>query len=301
VADITNDLIRQGYIKNPNLFRRYVAFKKIDRLIQPGQFTVDPPVTIARIADALCASLSKEERQITIVPGWDLRQVAVYLVSEHPDSEAEFFSLVGTPAIVHADMTQMMFDPPVRVLQDKPNTISLEGYLRPDTYRIFEDATTEEIIEKLVRARDAQFTDQMYADIAKNGRTVHDVLTVASIVEREVLHDTDRAKVADILWRRTDAGMGLNVDSSIHYFTGKRGDVFTTQVERNGDNPWNTYKWRGLPPGPISNPSLLSIMATIYPEKNSDWYFLTTLDTGEVVYGKTLDEHNGNVGRYLRD
>ena len=186
-----------------------------------------------------------------------------------------------------------------RVLRDKPEDISLEGYLAPDTYRIFTDASLESVLEKLVVERDSQFTDRMYADIRAAGRDVHKVLTVASILEREVQHEEDKAKVADLFWRRFERHWALQADSTVHYAVGRKGDIFTTKKERATDSLWNTYKYPGLPPSPICNPSIESIRAAIYPEKNDYWYFLTTLE-GEVKYARTLEEHNGNVARYLR-
>jgi UPF0755 protein len=177
--------------------------------------------------------------------------------------------------------------------------VSFEGYLAPDTYRIYEDATLEEMIEKLIAERDLQFTEEMYRDIERSGRTVYEVITMASIVEREVRTTESRKKVADIFWRRYDMNWALQADSTVHYVVGKNGSVFTTREDRASLSPWNTYKYPGLPLGPISNPSLDAILATIYPEPNDDWYFLTT-DEGEVKYAKTIEQHNANVSAYLR-
>jgi UPF0755 protein len=116
---------------------------------------------------------------------------------------------------------------------------------------------------------------------------------MASLLEREVRSPADKKKVSDLFWRRYAMGWALQADSTVHYVHGKKGDVFTTSAERKIDSPWNTYKYPGLPIGPISTPSLNAIMAAIYPEKNEYWYFLTTPE-GEVKYAKTLEEHNAN-------
>ena len=113
------------------------------------------------------------------------------------------------------------------------------------------------------------------------------------MVEEEVQHPEDKAKVADILWRRYKNNWALQLDSSVHYVVDKTGNVFTTGKERSVDSLWNTYKYPGLPLGPIANPGLESIKAALYPEKNSYWYFLTGKD-GTVYYAKTLEEHNAN-------
>lgn len=254
--------------------------------------------------------LAATEREITIIPGWDVRDVARYFVKEGLVSDAEgfFTQVVGVPAYEYSLTRQLpslfqeldVYSPKIKVMADKPWFLSLEGYLAPDTYRIYKDAGIQDIIKKLLEHRDSQFTEKMYVDIKNSDRTVHEVLTIASILEKEVKTKEDKAKVADIFWRRHDVNMGLQADSTVHYAVNKEGDVFTTAQDRASKNPWNTYKYPGLPPGPISSPGLESIMAAIYPEKNDYWYFLTTLDTGEVKYARTLAEHNENVRKFLK-
>ena len=301
VSELSIRLEEQGVIKNANLFSKYVAFKKLDRQVQAGNFVVDPPVTIANVAKSLKQRAEQEERSITIIPGWGLHDIAAYFAKENIAKEKETYSLLGEPAKKPTiPKIKALSNLDFKVLKDKPVGISYEGYLAPDTYRIFTNATYQEILEKLIKERDKQFTEEMYADIKKSGRSVHEILTMASIVEREVRGKRDKAKVADLFWRRYDSGWGLQADSTVHYIAGnKDGDFFTTSKERDIDSEWNTYKYAGLPPGPISNPSLESIMATVYPEPNEFWYFLTTFD-GVVKYGRNLDEHNANVQRYLR-
>jgi UPF0755 protein len=128
---------------------------------------------------------------------------------------------------------------------------------------------------------------------------VNQFLTLASIVEKETRHDIDRPIVADILARRLQRGWALQVDSSVHYAVDRSGDIFTTAKERESDSYWNTYKYPGLPPGPISSPSLESIRAVLYPQANDYWYFLSDTN-GSMHYAKTLEEHNRNVYKYLR-
>ncbi len=234
-----------------------------------------------------------------MLPGWTLREVAAYFEREGIVTTDEVFQVLGEPAVV-SDSVAGTFFSEAFILQGKPANISYEGYLSPNTFRIFSDASFGDIVHKLVDHRDSQFTDQMYADIAAAGRTPFEVLTVASLIEKEVRSSEDRRIVSDLFWRRLDNGWPLQADSSIHYITGLTGDVFTNARDRDVDSPWNTYKYAGLPKGPISMPSLDAIMAAIYPEKNSYWYFLTTLDTGDVHFSKTLDEHNRNVEKYLR-
>jgi UPF0755 protein len=297
MADRLSD---EQVVRHAWLFRRYLIWKGIDRKVQQGEYVVTAPITLARVAESLLEP-GLGERTITILPGWDLGDIAEYFEREGIVSSTEFFAVAGKPAYnysVNAD-TAPVIGTTFEVLRDKPASVSYEGYLVPDTYRIFKDASVEDILTKLIAQRDGQFTEQMYNDIETSDRTVFEILTMASIIEREVRSAEDRKKVSDLFWRRYDANWALQADSTVHYAVRKKGNVFTTKEDRDSLSPWNTYKYPGLPLGPISNPKLDAIMAAIYPEKNDYWYFLTDLN-GAVKYGKTLEEHNANVQKYLR-
>lgn len=250
----------------------------------------------------------REEVEITIIPGWNLRQVAEYFVLKGlATSTEQVYAVTGAPAVVrtpHLPERDVNFPGGGHALtaRYKPSSVSYEGYLAPETYRVYADASFKDVIIKLLLEQDDKL--QSAAELGSFNlwtddkfRDRHAILTMASIIEKEVKHDEDRAKVADILWRRLKIGWALQVDSTVHYMVGRTGDVFTTTAERAVDSPWNTYKYPGLPPGPISNPSVESIKAALYPEKNNYWYFLSGRD-GKMYYAKTLEEHNRNK-RYL--
>lgn len=241
----------------------------------------------------------KPEITITIIPGWNLRQVAEYLVKQGiASSTDDVYALTGKPAVDYRPSATML--PRINessVVSYKPWHVSYEGFLAPETYRVFADATLLDVIKKLINQRDKEIDAAMWQDIKNSGRGFYEILIMASILEKEVQHSADKAKVADILWRRYDKNWALQVDSSVHYAIDKVGDVFTTGKEREVNSPWNTYKYPGLPLGPISNPGVDSILAAINPEKNSYWYFLTGKD-GSVYYAKTLDEHNANKSKF---
>lgn len=276
----------------------YVKLTGIDRKLVPGDYTVLPPQTAKRFVESLERGPDQGET-FTIIPGWDLRDIANALVkSGRVSSTQEVYTLLGKPAA----WGKPVYQPNNLVVfaDGKPANVSWEGYLAPETIAFANDATIADIARKFSEHQMDLFTPQMLADIKTKKRTVHEILTMASLLEREVRSAKDKAIVSDIFWKRHDVNMGLQADSSVHYATAKEGSVFTTNADRDSNNPWNTYKYPALPPGPIAVPSLASIKAAIYPEANDYWYFLTTLDTGEVKYGKTLAEHNANVYKYLR-
>lgn len=293
VSVITDRLEAEGVISRGDWLAKYLQLKGVDKKIQVGVFTLTPPFSIVHIAEQF-GHPEKNEKTITLLPGWDLREIVAYLVNQGFGTEEQFFALTGKSATAYSKpVVRPESIASIPLYLKLPKTASLEGYLAPDTYRVYANATPEDIIKKLFIERDSQFTDQMYKDIAAQKRTVHEVMTMASILEREVRTDEERKKVADLFWRRYDMGWALQADSTVHYLTNKKGDVYTTSKDRQTDSPWNTYKYKELPPGPISTPSISSIMAAIYPEKNDYWYFLTTFE-GRVVYAKTLEQHNAN-------
>ncbi len=254
----------------------------------------------------------REEVTLTIIPGWTLRQVVRYLVEQgFASSTASVLAITGEPAKVRTLRAGPPFPDATEgldLVRRKSGTVSQEGYLAPETYRVFREATLVEVITKLLAERNKEmlevFPDRGDATTPPLGGklrdvTVPQVMTMASIIEKETRHADDRSLVADILWRRYLKGWALQVDSSVHYAVDRTGDVFTSDAERSIDSPWNTYKYPGLPPGPICNPSIESIKAALEPKANAYWYFLTGTD-GKMYYGRTLDEHNMNRAKYLR-
>lgn len=237
----------------------------------------------------------RPEVTLTIIPGWNLRQVANYLVKQGiASSTDEVYKLTGKPAVDYRAKGILL--PRVSntsAASYKPDYVSYEGFLAPETYRVFKDATLLDVIKKLINQRDKEIDAAMWEDVKNSGHNFYEILTMASLLEEEVQHPEDKAKVADILWRRYKNNWALQLDSSVHYVVDKTGNVFTTNKDRSVDSLWNTYKYPGLPFGPIANPGLDSIKAALHPEKNTYWYFLTGKD-GTVYYAKTLEEHNRN-------
>lgn len=246
----------------------------------------------------------RTEVTLTIIPGWNLRQVADYLVLKgFASSTQDVYYITGipgkdyrttklqSPELIDADGYTVFPDRSIR------NGLSYEGFFSPETIRVFKDATAKEIVIKFLQQREkelAQFnSNPKFKSIIDKGR----IMTMASLVEDEARTTHDRQLVADILWRRVAKNWALQLDSTVHYAVDKMGDVYTTGKERDIDSPWNTYKYPGLPPGPICNPSIESIQAALDPEPNTYWYFLSGRD-GAMHYAKTLEEHNANK-KYL--
>ncbi|MBI4123215.1 MAG: endolytic transglycosylase MltG [Parcubacteria group bacterium] len=161
-----------------------------------------------------------------------------------------------------------------------------EGYLFPDTYEIPPGITAGEVVSMMA----ATFSKKV-GDVPK------DVVIIASILEREVRGLEDRRIVSGILQKRLRVGMALQVDATVNYITGKR-DSQVSRADAAIDSPYNTYKYRGLPPGPISNPGLESIEAVLNPEESPYWYYLSTPE-GKTIFSKTSEEHAEAKAQYL--
>ncbi len=238
--------------------------------------------------------------------------MASYLVAQgFASSTSDVYQITGEPAVVRSRRAGPVFPggmEGLELVQRIAPTLSYEGYLAPETYRVFRDASLTEVITKLLTERNKELLEVFPNQADGSGSlfegalkevAVPEVVTMASIIERETRHSEDRGLVADILWRRYLKGWALQVDSSVHYAVDKTGDVFTSDADRSVDSLWNTYKYPGLPPGPICNPSVESVKAALNPEKNNYWYFLTGSD-GKMYYAQTLEEHNMNRAKYLR-
>lgn len=293
VGVLADRLESERVIRSAWFFKKYLAVTGKDKKINIGEFSVESPITLSRVVEAL-GEPGLSEESITIIPGWNIRDISGYLVGLGKFQASEVNKLLGLPAVKNK-ATKLDWD--LKILQDKPDNVSYEGYLAPDTYRIYKNASLEDIIKKLMQEREDQITDEMWKDIGKSDRSFHEILTMASILESEARDSEDMKKIADIFWRRYDKNWALQADSTVHYAVNKSGNVFTTSDDRAIDSLWNTYKYPGLPPSPICNPSLEAIEAAIYPDKNNDWYFLTGKD-GTVYYAETLEEHNTNK-KYL--
>ncbi len=183
---------------------------------------------------------------------------------------------------------------------DAPRFLGLaknhEGYLFPDTYYFLSNTSPEQIINEM-RSNFNKKISSIKNEIDKTGRTLKDIIIMSSIVEEEAIGREDKRMVAGVLWRRLDKGILLQVDPPFYYITGKTSGV--TYDDLKIDSPYNTYRYKGLPKGPISNPGLESIKASINPIK-SDYYFYLTGRDGAMRYAVTYDGHLVNKNIYLK-
>lgn len=291
VNEISANLYDAGLIKSMWTFEVYLWLRRWEPSLQAGTYQIPLNITIRELSEILVnGSGGQPERYITIIEGWTLSDIKQYLVSQNVVTADEFDNSIARVGD-HSGIS---------ILSDKPASASLEGYLFPDTYRIFEDATADEIIRKMVNTLDAKITDDMRQDIKNSGRSVYDVIKLASILEREIKDPSDLPIAADVFLKRLEIGQALQSDATLNYVLhpdDRKASLTFEDLE--SDSPYNSYKFTGLPPTPISNPGLNAIKAAVYPEANDYFYFLTTPE-GVTIFSKTYDEHLANKQKYLK-
>jgi len=301
VHEISRRLVDQNFIKNKFIFETYVWLRKVQSDFRAGEHTLRENMRIWEIVEVLTSIGETNERDIKILEGWNNAEVANYLDKGEVVSKDIFLNAVES---YKSDIEDYEF------LSDRPAGASFEGYLFPDTYRIYkefpaellgerdkETAVAEHIIKKMLDNFDQKLSADLRAEIARQKKTIFEIVTMASIIEKEARGE-DLAKVADIFWRRIDEGIALQSDATVNYATGK----YETQPSLDDlkiNSPHNTYKYRGLPAGPIGNPGFAAIRAAIFPEANNYWYFLHAKD-GQTIYSRDFEEHKANKAKYLQ-
>ena len=246
-----------------------------------------------------------EEVSITIIEGWSLNDLGGYLENKGLLQAAVFRQVAANFNIGGYGL-----------LADKPAKTSLEGYVFPDTYRLFKPKNTSdetfaaELVKKALNNFSEKFTPEMQVQAKKDNMSVFQILTLASIIEKETGRnaitpqqkqalDAERKNVASVFYNRLQAGMPLESDATINYVT-KKNNPTPTDADLATLSPYNTYLNKGLPPGPICNPSLSSIMAALYPAQTDFFFFLHKQPSGEPVFSKTFQEHIDNKNKYLK-
>lgn len=244
------------------------------------------------------ANKLREEKTLKILEGWSAKQIAAELEKIGHPAAASFLEATSASS---AKGYVSDFD----FLADKPNSADLEGYLFPDTYRIFASSTAEEVVYKLLDNFDRKLTSKMRADIAAQGKSIYDIVTMASLVEKEAAvdqggNDEDAKIVAGIFWDRIKYGQRLESCATLAYILGVNKAVYT-QEDTQIQSPYNTYRNDGLPPGPIANPGAAALEAAIYPTYTAYNYFLTPSGSRGLVFAETYEQHLSNKAKYLSD
>lgn len=286
-VDIIDQLEELELLDAPFWFRVYGKLTGGAANIHAGMFEIRPNMSVSELF-ALLADADVAEKEVTIIEGWTLKDIEAHLVARD----------IGTAG----DMNRLSFDAEFKAdypfLAEIPGGYDIEGYVFPETYRVFADASSDDVLRKALDTFDYRVVRGLASELASSEYSLFEIVTIASMLEREVQTADDMMMVSDLIRRRLEIGMPLQFDSTVNYVTGK-DDPGISLVDRDVESPYNTYKYGGLQVGPISNPSEQAIKAALNPTPNDYLYFLTTPE-GEVIYSRTNEEHAGNKARYLR-
>lgn len=286
------NLYENGLIKDRFLFKIEVWLRGSDKEFVAGDYKLPQNLSIADIVRILTTASDRGQISITIPEGLSNKEIAKIWEEKNMGTAEDFLakaSVVDSREIIPASTYDF--------LALKGKGADLEGYLYPDTYYVFKDSKPEDLIKKMLDNFENKIKDVL-AEVQSSGKDFHDILTLASIVEREVPKTSERPIIAGLFLKRIQIGMALQSDATVNYITGKYR-LRPTSEDLQIDSLYNTYKYRGLPPSPIGNPSISSIKAALNPEQSDYLYFLSK-PGGETVFSKTLDEHNANKAKYLK-
>ena len=284
--DIAWDLQKLGIIKNRYFFEAYVVISFQHSKLQAGKYILSPGMSVYQIVDKFVRG-DVVKNKITIIEGWNVGDIAEYFEKKEICSKADFINLAN-----------QNYSKKFNFLSELPEAVDLEGYLFPDTYEVSGGESVENIIENILANFEKKITPELKEEIVLQKKSIFEIITMASIIEKEVKTMDDKKIVSGILWKRWESGMPLQVDSTVNYITGKNHRSALI-VDTKIDSPYNTYKYKGLPLGPISNPGINSILAAIYPIESKYWYYLSAVN-GKTIFSETLEKHNIARAKYLK-
>ncbi len=286
-------LQEMGLIDDVALFRRFLQYNGLDATLEAGEYLLRGNMSMREIAEALQHS-KVEEVAITIPEGWRAEQVAELLSSQSIMDGSVFLATVRQGvAIEHA------------LLASKPAGAGFEGYLFPETYRLPVQPTPDDLLLRMLDTMQSRLPISWEGMASAQGLSFFEVLTVASIVEREAVIADERPVIASVYLNRLKQGMYLNADPTVQYAMGYQPDSgqwwktpVTIEEYQSVNSPYNTYLVPGMPPGPICSPGASAIVAVLQPAQTEYLYFVARGDGGH-VFATTLEEHERNVQQYM--
>jgi len=297
-GEIARLLEDKGLLRNAAVFTYYLLYKNEGHRFQAGTYEMNPGLKPDEIIAKLNAGevVAEETIRFTIPEGYTVMQIADKLAQEGIVDKAKFLALTARPELFQASSLR-------HIPEDAPLKNKLEGYLFPETYELKKGSTEEDIIRRMSAELDeklAELPDGWERRLEKLGLSIHQLLTIASLIEREVVVDKERPIVAGVIYNRLAKNMPLQIDATVQYALEEHKERLYYKDYYETDSPYNTYKIIGLPPGPIASPGLESIRAALYPEKTSYFYYVTKKDgSNEHLFAETLSEHEANIAKSM--
>lgn len=284
-AETIGDVLKKQRVIRSKIFFVWATYlgNRHDRL-REGKFIFREPVSTFEVIRRLTAA--QNEVTILIPEGMTRNDIADIFASKDIFSRNLFLEAsqqVGSYDFAYAGAV--------------PTGRNLEGFLFPDTYRFYDSVDPTDVVKTMLDNFSRKIKPSI-PEIQEQDKTLYEIVTMASILEKEVKTKADKELVAGILWKRLEQGMLLQVDAALTYETGKTSAELSTS-DLQHESPYNTYLHKGLPPGPVSNPGVESIEAAVFP-KSSAYYFYLSDGNGTTHFAKTFDEHKLNKVKYLK-
>jgi len=291
VTAIGDLLAHEAIIRSPLVFRIDAGVRGLSDKLQAGSFALSPSMDTDAVLDVLTGGKGLQMK-LTIPEGLTVKDIDALVAEKHLAPAGAILSCAQT-----CDFSAFDFLPPAKGLATRGGRI--EGYLFPDTYFVsVGDFVPKFFLERLLGTFRSRVADGLKNDIKASGRGLHQIVTMASLIEEETRGNAEKPVVAGILWKRFDAKTGLGVDATVRYILEKKSAALTA-ADLAINSPYNLRRFRGLPPGPIASAGLQSIKAALHPQQSPYWYYLHNA-SGVIHYAVTNDEHNANKARYLR-
>jgi len=292
-ATIAPRLQREGLVADSQLFLYAVRYRGVDAQLEAGEYELRPNMTVDEIIDNLQHGRLREVT-VTIPEGKRAEEVAVLFEDAGAVDRESFLAVVRSGSEAYDFLSDRPADAPS----------SVEGYLFPETYRIPVDYDADQIVDLLLFTFGERFTPEMRQAAADRGMTVHQVVTLASIVEKEAVVAEERPIIASVYLNRLEQGMYLQSDPTVQYALGYQEDTgqwwkipMSLEEDVQVDSPYNTYMYPDLPPGPICSPGLASIQAVLDPAETPYLFFFSKFD-GSHAFAETYEEHLQNQELY---
>lgn len=286
-------LEEKGLIRDAQLFGGWLKLKSEGSRFQAGIYELTPGMTREEIVEKLNKGdiVAEATMRFTIPEGWTIRQMAERLAQNGKVDKEAFLQAASDPNSWTGSVwtSQIPLEAELRY--------PLEGYLFPDTYEMKTESSAKDIINRMLAELDKklqQLPDDWQITLEEREMTLHELLTIASLIEREVIVDEERAIVSGVIANRLNKKMPLQIDATIQYLLDQPKELLYDDLKV--DSPYNTYLYNGLPPGPIASPSLKSIEAALYPEETEYFYYVTKKDgSNEHLFATTLKQHQRNI------
>jgi UPF0755 protein len=284
-VEIGERLYKSGLIRTPNVFSAYARLKGLDQKLKPGPYQLNTGQSLPEIAGVLLEG-PPNVIIFTMPEGYSLAQLTDLLAKRGLIDGERFKDCLAKPELYKNPF-----------LKKIPPASGLEGYLFPDTYHIGSRTGEEQIIGMMLDRFESEMIKLDYERKAgRKGLSLHQAVTIASMVEGEAAVDEERPLIAGVIFNRLRLGMPLQIDATVEYaLGGQRTKIYYKDLEV--DSPYNTYRITGLPPGPINSPGRASLLAVIEPARTDYLYYVAKPD-GSHAFSSSLSEHNNNKRKY---